>query len=114
MEREGRELPEGYLDRPLIDTGLQFFWHAFWELTTDRHLGFGAEGRIPSAAIHQFAQRHSIVEPDDFAWFLGVIRAMDSEYLGLRAPRELTNQTPMTDLAGIRGLLRRHAKKVEE
>ena len=77
-------------------------------------MGFGAEGRIPSASIRSFAVDHGLAAPDDFAWFLAVIREMDSEYLGMRAPtasNEIVNQTAMTDLKGIRGLFRKHAKK---
>ena len=114
MERRQRPLPDGYLRRPLIETGLQFYWTSFWELTTDRHLGFGAESRIPSAAIHLYAERHGILCPDEFEWFLGIIRAMDAEYLGLRAPpvqNPVLNEVAVTDVKGVRGLLRRLAKK---
>jgi len=107
-------LPDEYLDRPLLVSGTEFLWNAFWELTTDRQLGFGAEGRIPATSIRTFARDHGIEDPDDYAWFLAVMREMDAEYLGQRVPRgphEIVNQTPMTDLKGLRGLFRKHAKK---
>ncbi|OHV17545.1 hypothetical protein BK022_04990 [Methylorubrum extorquens] len=47
-------------------------------------------------------------------WFRTIIREMDAEYLGIRAPSAaspILNETPMADLKGVRGLLRRHAKK---
>lgn len=83
-------------------------------MTTDRALGFGAEGRIPSRSIRQFAQDHGLADPDDYAWFLGVMREMDSEYLGMRVPRPagpVGETVSMTDAKGITALLRRLAKK---
>ncbi len=113
LEVEGKALPAGFLDRPLLAYGNRFLWDAFWELTTERPLGFGAEGRIPFSAIRIFADDHDLAG-DVFEWFRRVMREMDSEYLGLRsptAPSQMVSETPMTDLKGIRGLLRKHAKK---
>jgi len=98
----------------LLVSGTEFLWGAFWELTTDRALGFGAEGRIPSSSIRTFAVDHGITDPDDYAWFLAVIREMDSEYLGMRVPRPagpVGETVSMTDAKGITALLRRLAKK---
>ena len=112
MEQEGRPLPSGYLDRPGLIFGAEFFWFAFWEITTDRPLGFGGEGRIPYTAIRSFANDYGITS-DSFSWFLAVIREMDAEYLGMRAPTQgqLIEEIKVTDAAGIRGLLHRLAKK---
>jgi hypothetical protein len=106
-------MPDGYLNQPVLAFGNSFLWDAFWELTTDRQLGFGAESRIPSSAIRAFAQDHDLAG-DDFQWFRLVIREMDAEYLGIRAPvapGEIVNQTAMTDVKGLRSLFRKHAKK---
>jgi hypothetical protein len=105
-------LPPGYIARPALLAGLQFLWNAFWELTTDRALGFGGEGRIPSMAIRSFAKEHGITG-NDFPWFLAVIREMDAEYLGMRTPTQpqVLDEVPITDFAGMKGLLRRLAKK---
>ncbi len=76
-------------------------------------MGFGAEGRIPYTAIRLFARDHGLVK-DAAHWFRTVIREMDAEYLGIRAPTaasHLVNETPMNDVKGVRGLLRRHARK---
>lgn len=75
-------------------------------------MGFGAEGRIPYTAIRLFARDHGLVG-DAANWFRTVIREMDAEYLGIRAPTaasHIVNETPMNDVKGVRGLLRRHAK----
>lgn len=77
-------------------------------------MGFGAEGRIPSRSIREFARDHGIEAPDDFAWFLSVMREMDSEYLGMRVPRpggQVIAEVPITDAKGISALLKRLAKK---
>lgn len=76
-------------------------------------MGFGAEGRIPYTAIRLFSRDHGLVG-DAANWFRTVIREMDAEYLGIRAPSAaspILNETPMKDLKGVRGLLRRHAKQ---
>ena len=113
LEKKGRPLPADYLDRPLLAYGARFLWDAFWELTTERPMGFGAEGRIPYTAIRLFAHDHSLAG-DAAGWFRTVIREMDAEYLGIRAPTaasQIVNETPMNDVKGVRGLLRRHAKQ---
>lgn len=113
LEARGRPLPADYLDRPLLAYGNRFLWDAFWELTTERPMGFGAEGRIPYAAIRTYAGDNGLFG-DAAAWFRTVIREMDAEYLGIRAPSagsQILNETPLTDVKGVRGLLRRHAKK---
>ena len=77
-------------------------------------MGFGAEGRIPASSIRAFARDHGIVDPDDYAWFLAVMREMDSEYLGMRVPRQggqVIAEVPITDAQGISALLKRLAKK---
>lgn len=78
-------------------------------------MGFGAEGRIPYTSIRTYARDHGLVG-DAANWFRTVIREMDAEYLGIRAPSAaspILNETPLSDLKGVRGLLRRHAKKME-
>lgn len=99
----------------MLLAGSEFLWEAFWELTTERRLGFGAESRIPHSAIRSYARDHGYRDPDTFSWFLAVIREMDAEYLGIRAPAQqqvqITDQVAMTDFSGIKALLRRLAKK---
>lgn len=117
LKRYDKPLPADYLNPPVIDVGNLFLWYAFWELTTERALGFGAEGRIPHSVIVTFARDHGIKNRDDVSWFLGVIRMMDAEYLGIRAPKkdpQVIDEVPMSNLSGIRGLLSRLAKKPQE
>lgn len=52
---------------------------AFWELSSERQLGFGY-GKIPHSAIVQWSIKNDHDE-DDAESFLGVIRAMDQVWL---------------------------------
>jgi hypothetical protein len=56
---------------------LRLEWAAFWDLTTDRQIGF-ATGPIPWSAIDRYAARYRI---PDFDRFSELIRAMDATYL---------------------------------
>ncbi|KMO15772.1 phage tail assembly chaperone [Methylobacterium indicum] len=112
LKAEGRKLPDGYDERPGISAFNLFFWDAFWELSTERPLGFGAEGRIPGSAIEAFAGRVGMVDTDEIAFFRAVMRGMDAEYLA-RKPWVATvaaGGVAMNDHKGLRGLLRRNAK----
>lgn len=96
--------------------GLQFLWDAFWELTTERPMGMAGEGRIPGSAIRHFAEDHGLYR-DDARWFREVIREMDAEYLGLRTEEPgsgLINETPLSDVQGVKAMLRKFAKRKPE
>ena len=96
--------------------GLQFLWDAFWELTTERPMGMAGEGRIPGSAIREYAREHGYYS-DDARWFREVIREMDAEYLGLRTeepPTGLINETPLSDVKGVKAMLRKFAKPKPE
>lgn len=90
---------------------MEFLWQAFWELTTERPLGWGVEGRIPGSKITEFGKENGYTG-DTLAWFRAVIREMDAEYLGIRnpAPDELIVEVKVTDTKGLKSLLRKHAK----
>lgn len=62
------------------DEAVRFVWDAFWNLTTDRPVGF-ATGPIPWGSIDRYAVRHRIDGADAFERFLALIRAMDGAYL---------------------------------
>ncbi|MGN6549761.1 MAG: phage tail assembly chaperone [Pararhizobium sp.] len=79
LAEEG-EAPAALLARPEIEPRLEPVWDAFFELTTDRPTGFGT-GPIPFTAIHFYAERLGIEDPDAFDRFTRAIRAMDRAYL---------------------------------
>lgn len=62
------------------DEALRFVWDAFWNLSTDRPVGF-ATGPIPWSAVDRYAGRHRLEGADSFQRFLDLIRSMDGAYL---------------------------------
>lgn len=59
--------------------GLQFYYSAFWTLSSDRQTGMG-EGRIPWTAVNEYSLRYGLDEYElDHLWLM--ITAMDGEYL---------------------------------
>jgi hypothetical protein len=84
LNREGKPLPPGFSDRPKLSAGQRWLLHgAFWELSTDRQVGFG-EGPIPWSSVARFADREGSCGIG-FADFLHIIRALDRAYLQHRA-----------------------------
>ena len=69
-------LPDWLEHKPEITFGLQFYWKAFWELSTCRAIGMG-EGPIPWTAMHEYAQRYDVLG-DDFDRFVLVVKAVDT------------------------------------
>lgn len=88
-----REPIPAHLFRPEIIDGYASWVGAFWELSTERQIAFGV-GNIPIGAVHAWAERN-LISGDDFASFLGAIRAMDRVYLArVREKREQEAETP--------------------
>jgi hypothetical protein len=82
---EAGEIPASWLgdyEPPL--PGSRDLFEAFWELSTDRDVGFGY-GEIPASAIDRYARRHGFDDPDEFEMLRRAIRAMDREYLKHKA-----------------------------
>ena len=84
--RLGQPIPDRILNAPEIPDFMQFYFDAFFELTTDRQIGFG-EGPIPSRSIRELCDRLDLDydERRDFVYF---IRLMDSSYLESRQPKK--------------------------
>lgn len=76
---EGLELPF-LAARQDPDEALRFVWDAFWNLSTDRQVGF-ATGPIPWTAVDRYAVRHHIDDADAFERFHSLLRSMDGAYL---------------------------------
>jgi hypothetical protein len=76
-------LPPTMQNKPELLAGLEFYWRAFWELSTDRDIGM-AEGPIPWTAMNQYAARYD-VQGDEFDRFVLLIKAMDSVYIERRS-----------------------------
>lgn len=80
IAEETGSAPDTLLDKPELAPHLTQVWRDFFELSTNRHLGFGSVGPIPWIAINAYAERMGIVDPDEFERFTALIRAMDGEY----------------------------------
>lgn len=85
MEREayefyGIEVPAKMLP-PEFLPGVAIWYEAFWELSTDRHIGFGV-GPIPHRSIKDYARGWP-----DADMFAACMRAMDGVYLQHQAAK---------------------------
>ena len=78
-QKTGGKLPEKIANKPTLRTGLDIYWRAFWECSTDRAIGM-AEGPIPWTAINQWALRYGFFG-EDFERLVYLLKAMDSVYL---------------------------------
>jgi hypothetical protein len=75
----GLPIPDAIADPPELDPGLQWYLSAFFELSTDRSMGFGP-GPIPGMAIRDFAKWYQVTA-DEFDDFVYLIRELDAEWL---------------------------------
>ena len=78
-QKLGMPLPDKIANKPRLQVGLEIYWRAFWECSTDRDIGM-AEGPIPWSAIDRWAFRHGI-DGDDFDRLVLLLKAMDSVYI---------------------------------
>lgn len=77
LAMQGRAIPDR-LKPPPIFAGFEPWVEAFWELSTDRQIGFGGAGPIPSRAIADYARN---MKPSEAEFFRVCVRAMDSVFL---------------------------------
>lgn len=84
FEAQGRELPEDLIP-PYIIEGYESWYDAFWELSTDRQIGF-VTGPIPSKSIREYADYLGL-DRGESVRFRSVIRAMDKEFLDVSTPK---------------------------
>ncbi|WP_157091541.1 phage tail assembly chaperone [Methylobacterium nodulans] len=73
--------PAALLARPELPELAQVAWDAFWDLTAERPLGFGAVGAIPWSTIAAWADRHGIRCGDQFARLKRLVMALDRRWL---------------------------------
>ncbi len=64
---------------------------AFWELSTDRHVGMSM-GPLPAASIARWLVETGTTDPDDATDAVFCLRAMDAAYLGKPAPTKITEK----------------------
>lgn len=78
-EAKGLPPPDWYLECPEIEPQDEWFIGTFWELSTERQLGFGAPGPIPVSAIRRYALEHEF-DQDVTDFLVLVIRTMDEKH----------------------------------
>jgi len=76
-------LPEKIRNKPRLRFGLDLYWKAFSDLSSDRAIGM-SEGPISWRAIHLWGKRNNIVG-DDFERLVSILRTMDDAYLKFRS-----------------------------
>lgn len=77
MER-GAPTPEWLEDEPCQEDWDAFYMQAFWDLSTERQLGFTV-GPIPTSSIYRYPGANGF-SPAMMALFVRVIQVMDSTY----------------------------------
>ena len=77
--KRGERIPDRIANAPQLMDGLDLYWEAFMDLTTDRPSGFGV-GAIPWSAIKRWADHYEI-GGEDFDYLVTYIRAMDGAYM---------------------------------
>ena len=90
--RERRPLPAAIANAPALQLGLEFFYNAFFALTTDRAIGMG-EGPIPWSSVDRYCNRHDIwgEQREDMHHHL---REMDRVYLEHRTKQSKVESPP--------------------
>lgn len=79
-------IPDAIAGAPRLRPGLEHYWEAFWLLSTERQLGFGAIGPIPWSSVMAWARHHGMSAAEaDVAQHL--ISCMDHEFLRHTAKR---------------------------
>ncbi len=84
--RLGEPIPDKIANAPTLDAGMDFFISAFFELSTERQLGFG-EGPIPISAIHAYSRHYEMTDDEEYE-FIDVIRELDAAYLKKQAKKQ--------------------------
>lgn len=91
--------------------GFESWVDAFWELSTDRQLGYGAYGPIPGSSISRYTRGWP---RDEAELFRQCIRAMDRVFLS--GEKEVLPATlpeePAADASGIVNLARDNFRAV--
>lgn len=61
--------------------GLDFYYSAFWDLASDRNMGFGV-GPIPWSSMIKYCEVYNIWE-DEQNRFITLVKGMDLVYLDI-------------------------------
>ena len=77
-------LPSSILNAPDLLQGLEFYYLAFMDLTTDRPVSYYGEGAISWFRIREYGLIHGIEQEEELEDLIYHIQQMDSVYLKFR------------------------------
>lgn len=72
-------VPQAYLPPELLP-GASDVYAAFWELSSDRQIGFST-GPVPWSSIDRWLERRGVTDAAEAQTFIRLIREMDEVYL---------------------------------
>jgi hypothetical protein len=75
----GQPPPSWYEEEPDCPPGLDYYMKAFWQLSTERSIGFSV-GPIPASKIEEYGERRGF-DRMTLENFIYIIRTMDAAYL---------------------------------
>lgn len=86
--KQNLPIPEKLANAPRLTPGLEFYYSAFLNLSSERQVGF-SEGRIPWSKVKDYCDRLKM-SLDDFERTWAIIAHMDAAYLKYRGEKSKT------------------------
>lgn len=86
MAARGQPDPEWLANQPELLPGEDFYMRAFWDLSTERQVGFTL-GPIPGSLIDEYGSRNGL-DFDTMDLFRAVIRMLDDAYIKWAAEQQ--------------------------
>lgn len=109
----GRQVPDGFHQRPEILPISFFHWNAFCDLETERAYGM-AVGPIPRSKAREYARENGITDADELADFLSIMSRLDNESTKARRPKDdedVVDKASAKDVKGVRSIMGNIKKK---
>ena len=86
-------LPERIRNKPTLRIGLEFYWKAYRDLTSDRDIGMGV-GPIPWQAMNNWGIRNHVYG-DDFERLVITLQGLDKVFMD-RQGKKNKHKSPMS------------------
>lgn len=79
-KRDNKPIPAGVMNAPQLLPGLEMYLRAFFDLSTDRQIGFSGLGPVPYSSIAGYAESFGLDDSEtyDFAY---LIKQLDAAFL---------------------------------
>lgn len=78
--RTGQPIPDRIANAPNLTLGLELYFQAFFDLDSERGIGFGAVSRIPFSSIVEYCRAYDF-SMDEMEDLIRIIRDMDLAYI---------------------------------